>query len=743
MNESEESDICKVCRCPGEDGNPLFYPCDCKGSIRFVHQDCLVQWLKHSNSQKCELCRKQYKFVPVYSQDAPSVLSFSDLLIGISRRFWNNFIYILRFVIVIIGWAVIVPLEASMLWNTYIPSSSDPWTIKGILGNIFFGSFLFGTILLSLIGIMSLTSYIRNLRLLDDSPGGVLGFGDELFGFLDPVIEEDPEDDDDLPSFEEILGLKGSISTFFKYVFSIMIANTMIILLVILSPRIAGYFVRRIGFLNDYLEQFSSESSIDDLKLTSIAGMIGVLVVSFSLVHLLKLMSKLRELSLFEKQVATFILFFYTCFKVFFLSVCELVFFPIFAGVVIDYCSLSLFSTSFKERLITLNNFPVSFLLLHWVIGFFFMFYFGYFVRQLKKIIRPGLLWFLRDPESHDFHPLRDMIKLPIAHHHRRFGLSALLYANLIFATVGAPIIVLQYLFPSITSNTAHKMESPFELILLHVILPFSVQFFKPKKTFAIILSIWLVVVAHILGITEYIFGQANNNENNNNNNNDNNNNINNNNDNNNQVVENEGDNHNNIDQVENDGDNHNNIDQVENDGEEEQEVEEEEEEEEVVDDQDVGDIDIIEVGEPYNKPSHFPLRVTALLIISWISTVTFVVLFVTIPTLFGNILSKLFVNDLSYLHSFIIGFYLLWCVVHPWIYIMITWTTTNNPINSQFFKKMLSWCWVCTKIVIVATLWIGVIPFLLGELIILTVITPLRLHPFQTRSSSLYFVCN
>ena len=31
--------ICRVCRCEGAPDNPLFYPCKCSGSIKYVHED--------------------------------------------------------------------------------------------------------------------------------------------------------------------------------------------------------------------------------------------------------------------------------------------------------------------------------------------------------------------------------------------------------------------------------------------------------------------------------------------------------------------------------------------------------------------------------------------------------------------------------------------------------------------------------------------------------------------------------
>jgi E3 ubiquitin-protein ligase MARCH6 len=55
--EEEEGDVCRICRNPGDEDHPLWYPCACSGSIKFVHQDCLLQWLGHSNSRQCEVSR--------------------------------------------------------------------------------------------------------------------------------------------------------------------------------------------------------------------------------------------------------------------------------------------------------------------------------------------------------------------------------------------------------------------------------------------------------------------------------------------------------------------------------------------------------------------------------------------------------------------------------------------------------------------------------------------------------------
>lgn len=47
---------CRVCHCTGDE--ELISPCYCSGSVKWVHETCLVKWMKSSFKESCELCRK-------------------------------------------------------------------------------------------------------------------------------------------------------------------------------------------------------------------------------------------------------------------------------------------------------------------------------------------------------------------------------------------------------------------------------------------------------------------------------------------------------------------------------------------------------------------------------------------------------------------------------------------------------------------------------------------------------------
>jgi len=57
-NSSSSLIMCRICHC--DDVN-LISVCNCKGSMAYVHQDCLQKWLRINGNKSCELCK--YNFI--------------------------------------------------------------------------------------------------------------------------------------------------------------------------------------------------------------------------------------------------------------------------------------------------------------------------------------------------------------------------------------------------------------------------------------------------------------------------------------------------------------------------------------------------------------------------------------------------------------------------------------------------------------------------------------------------------
>jgi hypothetical protein len=47
---------------------------------------------------------------------------------------------------------------------------------------------------------------------------------------------------------------------------------------------------------------------------------------------------------------------------------------------------------------------------IHWGLGFAYMILFASFVGWVREIVRPGVLWFFRDPSDPNFNPLKDIV---------------------------------------------------------------------------------------------------------------------------------------------------------------------------------------------------------------------------------------------------------------------------------------------------------------------------------------------
>ncbi|XP_020178465.2 probable E3 ubiquitin ligase SUD1 [Aegilops tauschii subsp. strangulata] len=84
--EEGEAEQCRICRLPAEADRPLRHPCACRGSIRFVHDDCQLRWLATRRGPRCELCNNDISIRPVYAADAPARLPVSEFMAGFSHK---------------------------------------------------------------------------------------------------------------------------------------------------------------------------------------------------------------------------------------------------------------------------------------------------------------------------------------------------------------------------------------------------------------------------------------------------------------------------------------------------------------------------------------------------------------------------------------------------------------------------------------------------------------------------------
>lgn len=121
--------ICRVCRCEATTEQPLFHPCLCSGSIKYIHQECLVQWLTHSHKSHCELCGHAFSFKPIYSEDMPSQIPVYLLIYRIIEWIFQWIMVTTKSAMQINMWSLGVTMCTSWMWNSFFSSSNETSTL--------------------------------------------------------------------------------------------------------------------------------------------------------------------------------------------------------------------------------------------------------------------------------------------------------------------------------------------------------------------------------------------------------------------------------------------------------------------------------------------------------------------------------------------------------------------------------------------------------------------------------------
>ncbi|QRV88979.1 E3 ubiquitin-protein ligase MARCH6 [Ceratobasidium sp. AG-Ba] len=104
---------------PAEEEQPLFYPCKCSGTIRYIHQECLTTWLAHSKKRSCDVCKYEYSFTKVYKPDMPNRLPPKLFFKKLSVQFARIVITSLRLVMISIIWLAMLPYLTLLVWRFY------------------------------------------------------------------------------------------------------------------------------------------------------------------------------------------------------------------------------------------------------------------------------------------------------------------------------------------------------------------------------------------------------------------------------------------------------------------------------------------------------------------------------------------------------------------------------------------------------------------------------------------------
>ena len=557
-SELSSADICRVCRSEGVPERPLFHPCICTGSIKWIHQECLMQWMRYSRKEYCELCSYRFSFTPIYSPDMPRRLPVKDLAAGLLSSIGTAIKYWLHYTLVAIAWLGIVPLTACRIYRALFAGTVDailtlPFellSMENLASDIFQGCFVVTCTLFAFAGLVWLREQILhgggpdwlqrdNAGLpAEDAPAPILNnnIPEEVENPEENVQEPEAaiqpqenqveaqeenevnggEDNNWIPmewdraaeeiTWERLLGLDGSLM-FLEHVFWVISLNTLFILIFAYSPYHMGLMT--LSLVN--MRETASASHFEGL-LTTLVGYctVGLFFVFFHRVAgVLGFYKAKRVLGLC-----------YVVVKVSMLSVVEIGILPLVCGWWLDICSLAMFDATLKDRENSFSAAPGTSIFIHWLIGMVYVYYFASFVLLLREILRPGVLWFLRNFNDPDFSPIQEMIHLPILEHIRKLLISAVIFGSVVLLMLWLPIRILKILLPSflpytVSLNSETQVnELSLELLLLQVILPALLEQSHTRIWLKGLVRNWCRAVAWVLNIHSYLLGNSDGQEN-------------------------------------------------------------------------------------------------------------------------------------------------------------------------------------------------------------------------------------
>uniref|UniRef100_A0A7N8XX47 RING-type E3 ubiquitin transferase n=1 Tax=Mastacembelus armatus TaxID=205130 RepID=A0A7N8XX47_9TELE len=480
-----------------------------------------------------------------------------------------------------------------------------------------------------------------------------------------------------------MLGLDGSL------VFLVRFWNNCFVTNVFLSQYKYEKCVVNISPDDDYL---SLSSSHFEGLITTIVGYILLamtLVLCHGLAALVRFQRSRRLLGVC-----------YIVVKVSLLVVVDIGVFPLICGWWLDICSLEMFGASLKDRELSFKSAPGTTMFLHWLVGMVYVFYFASFILLLREVLRPGVLWFLRNLNDPDFNPVQEMIHLPIYRHQRRFILSVVVFGSIVLLMLWLPIRLIKLLLPNFLPynvmlySDAPVSELSLELLLLQVVLPALLEQGHTRQWLKGLVRAWTVSAGYLLDLHSYLLGEqedsnANQPVNNNNNNNP------------------APAHHNNNNRAPVVGEGLHAAHQA-----------------------------ILQQGgpvgfQPYHRPLRFPLRIVLLIALMCITLLVASLVCLTLPVFTGRWLMSFWTGNskIHELYTAACGLYVCWLSIRG-VTVLLAWMPQGRTV---ILHKVQEWALMILKTLVVAVLVAGVIPLLLGLLFELVIVAPLRVPLDQT----------
>ncbi|KAG8013864.1 E3 ubiquitin-protein ligase MARCH6 [Nibea albiflora] len=664
MDTAEEADICRVCRSEGTQDKPLYHPCVCTGSIKFIHQECLLQWLKHSRKEYCELCKHRFAFTPIYSPDMPSRLPVQDIFAGLVTSIGTAIRYWFHYTLVAFAWLGVVPLTACRIYKCLFTGSVsslltlplDMLSTQNLLADCLQGCFVVTCTLCAFISLVWLREQIVH--------GGAPQW------FQAATTARMPETAQRPSTLQTKLQRDWNLPTHMRPATTEMRLNSMM-------------RKKTDNGEEDEEEDDDEEGREEDAAEANNGGQEDLNWNALEWDRAAEELTWEREHVFWVVSLNTlFILVFAFC--------------PYHIGhfsvVGLGFEDYEMFDATLKDREQSFDSAPGTTMFLHWLVGMVYVFYFASFILLLREVLRPGVLWFLRNLNDPDFNPVQEMIHLPIYRHLRRFILSVVFFGSIVLLMLWLPIRIIKLLFPTFLPynvmlySDAPVSELSLELLLLQVVLPALLEQGHTRQWLKRLVHAWTFTAGYMFDLHSYLLGDHEDDDN--------------------QPNNNPPGRHNN-NRIPGLGEGLHAAHQA-----------------------------ILQQGGPmgfqsYHRPINFPLKIILLVIFMCGTLLMASLICLTLPVCAGRWLMSFWMGSamVHELYTAASGLYVCWLSIRA-ATVLLSWMPQGRSV---IMLKVQEWTLTIIKTIVVAVMLAGVIPLLLGLLFELVIVAPLRVPLDQT----------
>ncbi|RVX71225.1 hypothetical protein B0A52_04799 [Exophiala mesophila] len=262
----------------------------------------------------------------------------------------------------------------------------------------------------------------------------------------------------------------------------------------------------------DFVDDAPVAWSTEDRITTIILGYIFFLAAGVAFLKLAHLVLGLQENEKVEGYFADSLRQTGGVMKVIVIIGIEMLVFPLYCGLLLDIALLPLFAdATIASRLAFMARAPFTGIFIHWFIGTCYMFHFALFVSVCRKILRKGVLYFIRDPDDPTFHPVRDVLERPVPTQLGKIAFSALVYGGLVMVCLGGVIWTLNstgIVFPIQWSTAEPKLSFPIDIVFYNFMLPLFLRKTDPSKKVQAMYKWWFRQCARKLRLSAFLFGE-------------------------------------------------------------------------------------------------------------------------------------------------------------------------------------------------------------------------------------------